>query len=253
MPAALRILGLFGLAVAGAVVFAAGTHAEQKALRPVPQQAIIDGLASALDDKVGDRNFEIRLAGRRPLLYVAADAAADVVIEDLEYDRQSGRFVATVAAPVDHPQPQRVRVAGRVQEVREIPVLRSYVGPGEVITKSNIEMLEVPARRLGYNVVASAADLIGYTPKRTIQPGQPVRSTDIQRPELVAKGAMVTMSVASPGMTLTATGRAVEGGAAGDVIAVMNTQSRRTIQATVIGQNRVEVAAPANVLASRGQ
>lgn len=244
---------VFGLAVAGIVLFAPATHAEQQALRAVPQQAIIDGLAEALDDKIGGQNFEIRLAGRRPQLYAAADAAASVIVEEIDFDRQTGRFVATVAVPANHAQPQRARVAGRVQEVTEVPVLRSYVGPGEIITSSNIEMREIPTRRLGYNVVASAADLIGQSPKRTIQPGQPVRTTDVQRPELVSKGAMVTMSVASPGMTLTATGRAIEGGAIGDVIAVMNVQSKRTIQATVTGPNRVQVTAAAGMLSARRQ
>jgi flagella basal body P-ring formation protein FlgA len=45
-------------------------------------------------------------------------------------------------------------------------------------------------------------------------------------------------------------GKAVEGGAVGDVIGVLNIQSNRTVQATVTGAGRVTIAAPGPVTAS---
>jgi flagella basal body P-ring formation protein FlgA len=45
-------------------------------------------------------------------------------------------------------------------------------------------------------------------------------------------------------------GKATEGGAMGDVVGVLNIQSNRTVQATVIGPGRVTIAAAAPLIAS---
>ena len=42
-----------------------------------------------------------------------------------------------------------------------------------------------------------------------------------------------------PGILLTVRGKALEAGAVGDVVSVLNIQSNRTVQATVIGPGRV--------------
>ena len=49
---------------------------------------------------------------------------------------------------------------------------------------------------------------------------------------------------------LTVRGKAVEGGAMGDVVGVLNIQSNRTVQATVIGPGRVTIAAAGPLIAS---
>ena len=47
-----------------------------------------------------------------------------------------------------------------------------------------------------------------------------------------------------PGIMLTILGKANEPGALGDVISVLNVQSKHTVQATVVGPGRVSVNAP---------
>ena len=48
-------------------------------------------------------------------------------------------------------------------------------------------------------------------------------------------------------MVLTMRGKALEAGAQGDTVNVLNLQSKRTIQGTVTGQSQVTVAAPTRV------
>ena len=61
---------------------------------------------------------------------------------------------------------------------------------------------------------------------------------------------MITMMFQSPLMTLTDIGRAIEGGGRGDVIQVMNLQSKKVVFATVTGPNQAQVALGAPVTAS---
>ncbi len=51
-------------------------------------------------------------------------------------------------------------------------------------------------------------------------------------------------------MTLTAQGRALEDGGAGDTVRVVNTQSNTVVQAVVTGANRVSVL-PAGTIAMK--
>ena len=59
--------------------------------------------------------------------------------------------------------------------------------------------------------------------------------------ELVARNETVTIYYEVPGMVLTIRGKAMDAGAKGDVVNVLNIQSKRTIQATVSGPGRVNV------------
>jgi flagella basal body P-ring formation protein FlgA len=52
----------------------------------------------------------------------------------------------------------------------------------------------------------------------------------------------VTLVYEVPGITLTVRGKATEGGAEGDVISVLNEQSKRTVQGVVSGPGRVIIS-----------
>ncbi len=63
------------------------------------------------------------------------------------------------------------------------------------------------------------------------------------KPELVGRNETVTIVYEVPGIVLTMRGKALEPGAQGDLINVLNIQSKRTVQATVTGPGRVTVHA----------
>ncbi len=56
--------------------------------------------------------------------------------------------------------------------------------------------------------------------------GVPLRSGDVQREEIVAKGELVTIVYEAPGILITMRGRVNESGAMGDVVSVTNPQSK---------------------------
>ena len=65
---------------------------------------------------------------------------------------------------------------------------------------------------------------------------------ELTRPAMVQKGATVLMVLDSPGIALTAQGQAMEAGAIGERIRVLNPVSRAVVEAEVIGPDRVRVA-----------
>ena len=215
-----------------------------RAGKAIPREVIAESLNRALMREGAPENFELNLSAL-PTVYTTRDARAKVRVENVDYDPRSGRFSAMLSADGGA---DPVRVAGRVTATSQVPVLRNKVNPGDTISKSDIEWKEMPADRVGRNYVTEMDELIGQSPKRVLMPGQPVRIGDVQKPLTVAKNAMVTMTVSSRGMTLTALGRAIDAGATGDVIQVMNVQTKKTVQATVAGPNLVQVMMPATAL-----
>jgi flagella basal body P-ring formation protein FlgA len=62
------------------------------------------------------------------------------------------------------------------------------------------------------------------------------------KPELVERGESVTIIYQSPGLMLAVRGKASDGGAEGDMIDVVNLQSKRVVRGTIIGRGQVAVA-----------
>jgi flagella basal body P-ring formation protein FlgA len=77
-----------------------------------------------------------------------------------------------------------------------------------------------------------------------------LRTDDLIKPQIVQRNETVTITYQVPGIMLTARGKAIEAGALGDVVGVLNIQSNRTVQATVIGPGRVSIAAATPIVAA---
>jgi len=194
---------------------------------------IVSAVAEALAERGAGDRLELELANRE----VALEGAADrVAVELVDFDRESRRFVALVTAGGE-----KARLSGRAFQVHDVPVLTRPVAAGEVIGEHDLEWRPVRADRLDRNAATAAAQLVGMTPARGLKAGRAVKVGEIRPPVLVVKGALVTMSVSAPGLALTATGRALDDGADGDVVRVLNVQSKRTIEGLVSGQNRVRI------------
>lgn len=219
----------------------ARTVAVRRDGRTVPQEEVLAGLRAALAQRIDGTNFELRLTGRNSMPQVALDQDATVAVEDFRLDRERMRFQAVLAVPADAPDAHRVRVTGRVIEVVEIPVLTRPLAGDAVIRRRDIEYRRVAVRQLGRDAVTDASELIGKSPRRRLRSGQPLRVRDLRVPILITKGAAVRMVYRVGQMKLTATGRALEDGAKGDLIRVLNSRSRRTVEVTVLPGGTVAV------------
>ena len=71
---------------------------------------------------------------------------------------------------------------------------------------------------------------------------RPIRLADLARPPAVEKGASVQMLLTGGGMALAVQGQALDAGAVGERIRVLNPSSRAVVEATVIGPGQVRVS-----------
>jgi len=78
--------------------------------------------------------------------------------------------------------------------------------------------------------------------RKQLRAGQAVRIADLAKPDLVLRDENVTLIYETPGLYVTVRGKAIDGGAEGDVVNVLNLQSKRTLSGVVIGRGQVAIA-----------
>jgi flagella basal body P-ring formation protein FlgA len=208
--------------------------------RAITGKQIQDRIARALAGQPGFGDAaSLLISTDRELrtLHVEAAATEDLAITRMSADARTGRFDIAFEMPGTT---RRLRVTGTAVETAEIATLARPVARGDVVRASDVVMERRPKNELSNDAVI-AEHAVGLAVKRAMRAGQPLRNADLMRPEVVQRNETVTIVYEVPGIVLTMRGKALESGAAGDLINVQNVQSNRTVQATVSGPGRVTI------------
>jgi len=86
------------------------------------------------------------------------------------------------------------------------------------------------------------ADVVGMETKVVLYVGRPIRAEDIGPPALVNRNQIVPLVFRSSGLSISTAGRALDRGAVGDMIRVMNMSSRSTLFGTVLPDGSIDVS-----------
>lgn len=186
--------------------------------------------------------FALSFHDQMTQIVLPEDQPATFDVLRLDFNPQQDHFTAEIAAPSTQNPIRRVVLNGKVDRLVDVPVLKSSMGAGSLIRKSDIQMIEMPMKQVKGEVILEPYDLLGMAPRRVVFAGKPLRIQDIQAPQIIQRGEFVTMTFDSGVMQLTAQGRAMQNGAKGDMIRVMNQGSNQTIEAKVMGERQVLVS-----------
>ncbi|HLZ67210.1 MAG TPA: flagellar basal body P-ring formation chaperone FlgA [Aliidongia sp.] len=202
-------------------------------------------LAKQLSDKLPSslpqRRVELDAQFR---LFVPVGSSTEIQLEQVDFKQETGRFSAEVRVPADDPEAVPVHVSGRVVGLITVPVLARPMMPGEVVRPEDITTADYRADQIQAGSIMDPRDLVGETPRHPLRATQPLRASDLQVPVVIKRNDLVLIVLERPGLYLTAEGRALEDGGKGTVIRVTNTQSKRTIDATVLATGQVAVRTP---------
>jgi flagella basal body P-ring formation protein FlgA len=157
------------------------------------------------------------------------------------YDSRSGRFDVSFEIANDASAPTKLRFTGTAIETVEAAVLARGLERNEILKSSDVLIERRPKSEVG-NDVASRDAAVGMQARRQLRAGQALRTADLTKPDLVTRDQNVTLIYESSGLYLTIRGKALEGGTEGDVVNVLNLQSKRTVSGIVVGRGQVSVA-----------
>jgi flagella basal body P-ring formation protein FlgA len=215
-----------------AIVSSAGTLVDQK--------TIGDALMKSLQDKGVKGRFTLSYLNE-PGMVLPQGMTATAEVTKIAYHPESERFEATVVAPgAAHPA-SHIDVTGHVERIVSVPMLKKPMRGGDVISEADVEWTDMPANMVQPDFVIEANQIVGKTPRRMILAEQPVRTIEVAEPLLVSHGQDVTIIYNKGPITVTAKGRAMEDGARGYLIHVVNSSSNRAIDATVSDSGTVTV------------
>jgi flagella basal body P-ring formation protein FlgA len=171
-----------------------------------------------------------------------ANANAELSLARLNYDASSRRFdiVFELASGAN----ASWRYTGSAVETIEAAVVTRALARGDVIKASDISIERRPKSEFASEPPASAAEIAGRAAKRAVRAGQALRSADLMKAEIVLKNDTVMLHYEVPGIVLTMRGKALDSGADGDMVSVLNIASKRTIQGVVSGPGHVTVMGP---------
>jgi flagellar basal body P-ring formation protein FlgA len=187
-------------------------------------------------------NLAVTFDNELRTLHVEPGADAELRVLRLAFEPRNGRFDVTFELP-GSAAARRVtlRYTGLLAETFEAAVPARTLAQGHVVTAADLTLVRRPKAEFAANMITGTSQAAGLAARRSLRAGQILRDSDLQRPELVARNEAVTITFEVPGILLTLRGQAQESGALGDSISVLNVQSKRPIQATVIGPGRVSV------------
>jgi flagella basal body P-ring formation protein FlgA len=162
----------------------------------------------------------------------------------VRYDSRSGRFDVTLEIANENGRAAaKLRFTGTAIETVEAAVLARNVERNEVLKSSDVVIERRPKAEVGTD--AAVRDrAVGMQARRQLRAGQAIRTADLAKPDLVQRDQNVTLIYEAPGLYLTMRGKALDNGTEGDVVSVMNLQSKRTVSGTVTGRGQVTISPP---------
>jgi flagella basal body P-ring formation protein FlgA len=175
-------------------------------------------------------------------IQVEITAKGEPRVAMLNYDSRSGRFDVTLDMPTGAASRGALRLTGRAAATVEVVTLDRQVERGEIFKNGDVVIERRPRAEIGRDIVTNADLAVGQAARSSFQAGRVLRVADLMRPEIIQRNETVTLVYEVPGITLTVRGKAAEGGAEGDVISVLNEQSKRTVQGVVAGPGRVIIS-----------
>lgn len=201
-------------------------------------------VASALERRFGLGDAaNITVTFDRGIADMRLDASNTGVLQPVatRYDARSGRFdIAFEINNDNNPAPTKLRFTGTATETVEVAVLTRDIDRVDLLKASDVAMERRPKGEVT-GEAASRDRTLGMQLRRPMRAGTPIRVADIVKPDFVQRDQNVTVIYQVPGIYLTTRGKAIESGAEGDTISVLNLQTKRTLSGVVTGRGQVTV------------
>ncbi|WP_428650605.1 flagellar basal body P-ring formation chaperone FlgA [Roseibium sp.] len=216
------------------------------------QDQMLNLVRTSLSDRtpgLDGANLDIKLRQAPQEILADPKAHEPVRVDRLDWSQTSGQFtlVASVAGELGM---EMVTIAGSAVEMVDVLALVQPVRRGDILKEDDLSVIRLPRSKVPAGAVADASEIAGLQAKTSVRANIPLFRKSFQHPILVQRGDKVTVTFEMAGMKLSSRAQAMDDGAKGDVIDVMNLQSRRIVPATITSRGQVRVHTANPVVAS---
>ena len=218
--------------------------------RPVPRTDIEAALREELARHGIEAEMEIELPGLIPPTIPAA-SWFQMAVEGASVEQPGSRFQATLVVMAEGAATQRLRLAGRAVATLPVVVATRRMALGEIVGRHDARLVRMRSERVRPGHAQQLDQVLGQELRRPLATEQGFSLVDLGPPSIVQKNGLVTLLLESPGVSLTAQGRALEAAARGGTVPVMNLVSRNIVEGVAVAPGRVRVAMGTIPMAAR--
>jgi flagella basal body P-ring formation protein FlgA len=212
--------------------------------RNVDAKDIQNAVAQALEHRSGLGDAaNLALTFDRDMQDLHLDASNTGTMQPIavRYEPRSTRFDVTFEIGNDsNMAPTRLRFTGTAIETVEAAVLTRNVERSDLLKSSDLVVERRPKAEIGGDA-AGRASALGMQVRRPMRAGQALKVADLAKPDLVQRDQGVSVIYQTAGLYLTTRGKALDNGTEGDVVNVINLQSKRTVTGVVTGRGQVTI------------
>ena len=159
---------------------------------------------------------------------------------DARLEREVRNGQGTVAIACTGASPWRLFVPVRVVEQVSVVVARHALSAGAVLSADDVEVRTQSSTSLPLDYLSDTAQAVGLTVRRTVPAGTLLAGAALESPEVIERGALVTLVAGSGAVRVKSEGVALEGARLKGRIRV-KTPSGRIVEGVVEASGEVKV------------
>ncbi len=203
----------------------------------VTEDMIEDAIISSLNNDGLNGKIDLDFVGATPQIILPHDVDETVTVLSSSYNASRQTFSATLQT-ADNKIKQ---FSGVASPLVAVPVLKTPIRRGDMITRNMVKIIDVRQDYITDTMALNAEDLIGMTPRKILRADAPIDMIELSKPTIISRGDLVTMQLKNGPIQITAIAKAMESGVKGDIIRLMNMDSKRTLEAKVTGLREATV------------
>lgn len=186
------------------------------------------------------RDIEITNFSATPATIELPAGTVDFRIVSQSQAKQIGQQTIACEVLVDGVVEGQIKFSGDLKLYGDVVCAARALPRHSIIAAQDLERVRRDLSMLGPGLITDETLAIGKELETTLQPGAVLYGRFIKDPEVVKRGDIVSILVATDSLTITVPGRVQSAGAKGDMIKVKNLMSRKEIYAKVIGLDTVQ-------------
>tara|TARA_A100000171_G_C2129453_1_gene145714 strand:- start:831 stop:1691 length:861 start_codon:yes stop_codon:yes gene_type:complete len=211
----------------------------QPLLKTLPESLLVSLVHSYLEEQ-GLLNAQITFDQNSLKAALPYKESDDLKIIGFDLNPSQTRLTMILGSLL-HPK-TKITLQASIESLVEIPVLRHTIPIDHLVNAEDIHFVKVPSRKVSRHVVSKTEDLIGsFVRPGAARPNRPLKQIDLQKPQLIKRGQNVALRVNHHKIKMEMLVKALENGEKGQRIRLLNTETNRTLQATVTDQGQAEI------------
>lgn len=204
----------------------------KKLLRQTLEQ--VDSTIFDQSDKV-----DISLDPQNPKIYLPSEKKTNLGVLSAHLSERKNQFTVVLKTPYES-----FTMNGFIEKSVPIPVLKTTMNRGDIVLEENVELIQMPVKELGRNLIIEAKEIIGHKlSSGRILPFQPIYSHQLVPLSHIQTDEQITLQGSSQGKELSAQGLALEEGHIYDVIRVKVADKEKVVFAQITGPRTAEIQA----------